>query len=87
MHTVKFLDSEATNDGLGKSQSFESHEIISLTSVNVNVDISVDVYGANVNELIDNKLKSLDSMLTEITKVRDNFKIKKDAYENKNKLS
>ena len=87
MGSIPVLEEEAYNDGLGKSQSFECHQTIALTDSNINVDINISVYGANVDELIDNKLKSLDSILAEVTKVRDNFKIKKDVYENKNKLS
>lgn len=61
---------ENVNDGKGKYQSLECYIKGEFTAVQVNCKVDISIFGANEQEILDNKLVTVDKLLTDLYNYR-----------------
>lgn len=70
MENISLFREENHNDGKGKYQSYECYIKGEFTAVQVNCNIDISIYGANEQEILDNKLVTVDKLLTDLYNYR-----------------
>ena len=70
MENINLFIEENHDDGKGKYQSHECYIKGEFTSVQVNCKVDISIFGANKQEILDNKLAAVDKLLTDLINYR-----------------
>ncbi len=71
MENTNLFREENKDDGKGKYQSHECYIKVEFTSVQVNCNIDISIYGASEEEILENKLVTIDKLLTDLVRYRN----------------
>ena len=66
MENISLFREENHNDGKGKYQSYECYIKGEFTAVQVNCNIDISIYGANEQEILENKLVTVDKHMYDL---------------------
>jgi len=83
MENISLFREENHNDGKGKYQSYECYIKGEFTAVQVNCNIDISIYGANEQEILDNKLVTVDKLLYDLVAYKNKLTKDKLLLENK----
>ena len=70
MENTNLFIEENHNDGKGKYQSLECYIKGEFTAVQVNCKVDISIFGATEEEMLSNKLATVDKLLTDLVNYR-----------------